>query len=271
MGENPDGTNITMNDIKTETKWILVAGSSNALLPEKIVLTSKRLGRELADAGFGLVTGGWPGVDHHVARAFAEGLKEAGGSLAGRLTQFLERGRTPDFPSGRFITRASDAEAWEASIVKADAVVLIGGIGGTYETGQLALRQGKPVLPLADTRDGGHSDAYKFYFEMLQNWDARPIKGLTSDQYPCLADPAPGVVTDLVRLLETMFGHQSNRILSAEVQRQSNRAAALELWREKLEYLLKEEALVVDSSSKFKLKKEIEEAQEKIRLLGGAL
>ena len=143
------------------------------------------------------------------------------------------------------------------------------GIGGTYETGQIARRQGKPVLPLADTRDSGHSDAYRIYFEMVQRWDVEPVAGLTLDAFQSLADPALDVATDLVRLLEAIFGQQPHRVSSPLNQRQPNRAAALELWKEKLAFLLREEALAVDSSQKFKLKKEIEEAQERIRALEG--
>ncbi len=260
-----------MNDTQAEIRWILVAGSGNARLPDSIAATSRRLGRELADAGFGLISGGWPGVDHIVSRIFAEAVKETRGRLADRLIQFMEQGRTPDFPAGRFITAGSDAEAWKASIAKADAVALIGGVGGTYETGRIARRQGKPVLPLADTREEGHSDAYRFYFEMVQGWDADPVKGLTLDVFQSLADPAPDAASDLVRLLEAIFGKQSHCVTSTQDQRQPNRIAASELWSEKLAYLLKEEPLTVDPSLKFKLMKEIQEAQERIRSLGGAL
>lgn len=45
---------------------------------------------------------------------------------------------------------------------------------------------------------------------------------------------------------------------------------ALQLWREKLEHLLTEEAISSDPSQKFTLKKEIEKARQKILELGGA-
>jgi TIR domain-containing protein len=153
----------------TDTKWVLVAGSGTEPLPEKIVEVSRRLGRELADAGFGLVSGGWRGVDHIVARSFAEAVKETEGNLGERFIQFMERDRTPDFPGGRFFTAHSDREAWEQSIARADAVLLVGGLGGTYETGRIARHQGKPVLPLPDTREDNFPDAYRTYFEILDS------------------------------------------------------------------------------------------------------
>lgn len=258
-----------MNTNNAETRWILVAGSGPGRIPTNIVSTSERLGRELADAGFGLISGGWPGVDHIVSRSFAEAVKETRGRLADRLMQFMERGRTPDFPAGRFFTPGSEHEAWEASIAKADAIILVGGLGGTYATGQIGRRQGKPILPLADTREGRHSDAYTCYFEMVQNWDVEPIECLTLDEFQSLSNPAPGVANDVIRLLERLFGQQTYRVTLTQSQRQPNRDAAVELWKEKLAYLLNEEPLAVEASSKFKLKKEIEEAQEKIRHLQG--
>lgn len=46
-------------------------------------------------------------------------------------------------------------------------------------------------------------------------------------------------------------------------------SSALATWREKLEYLLREEAIASDAGQRFTLKKRIEEAREKIRELGG--
>jgi hypothetical protein len=111
----------------TDTKWVLVAGSGTKSLPEKIVEVGRRLERGLADSGFGLVSGGWQGVDSIVARSFAEAVKETEGNLGERLIQFMERGWTPDFPGGRFVTANSDREAWVQSIERAEAVILVGG------------------------------------------------------------------------------------------------------------------------------------------------
>ena len=45
--------------------------------------------------------------------------------------------------------------------------------------------------------------------------------------------------------------------------------SALKLWREKLEFLQAQEAIVADAAQRFALGKQIEEAREKIRELGG--
>jgi hypothetical protein len=187
------------------TKWILVAGSGGSEpRPSNIDEICARLGDALATGGFSIVTGGWNGVDHNVARAFAERIQQNRQSLSGRLVQVMRQGSTPDFPGGRLVTLRSEHEAWKHSIERGDTVVLVGGLGGTYQTGKWALQFGKPVFPLADTRgpDGSHEDAYKFYFATLRDWSRNPAsRRLTEDQFRDLSNPAPGVVADLLRLL----------------------------------------------------------------------
>lgn len=48
-----------------------------------------------------------------------------------------------------------------------------------------------------------------------------------------------------------------------------NRGRALNTWREKLDYLQQQEAVIADPAQKFALQKEIEEAKAKVRDLGG--
>jgi hypothetical protein len=110
------------------TKWILVAGSGGITpVPARIEAVSKRLGEALATTGFSLVTGGWSGVDNYVARAFAEQIQQNGQSLSGRLVQVMQEGALPHFPAGRLVSGGSEDEAWNRSIERADAVVLVGG------------------------------------------------------------------------------------------------------------------------------------------------
>jgi hypothetical protein len=191
------------------TKWILVAGSGGITpRPSSIDDISKRLGDALASARFSLVTGGWGGVDHIVARAFCERLQQMGQALSGRLVQVMAEGETPHFPSGRLVSEGTDDEAWRRSIERANAVILVGGVGGTLTTGRWAVQTGRPVFPIADSRGpaGTHGDAYKFYFRTLREWPRNPIsKFLTKEQFEELGNPAPGVVKDLTRLLLSAF------------------------------------------------------------------
>lgn len=259
-----------MNDVVAETKWILVAGSGAGKIPARIVETSERLGRELANAGFGLITGGWPGVDHMTARAFAVSVREVGGRLSDRVLQVMEKGAMPDFPGGRLRIGGTEDQAWAESITLADGVVLIGGLGGTRVTGEIAQKRNKPVFPLADSNYEGHSDAYNFYFKMVGRWGVKPVQDITLDDFQRLAEPAPDVVTELIQILEKHFGQQPLRKEADQARVLSARAAASELWQERLAFMQKEEAIAVDPDMKFRLIRLIAEADQEIRLLASA-
>jgi hypothetical protein len=96
-----------------------------------------------------------------------------------------------------------------------------------------------------------------------------PIAGLNREDFEDLSAPAPAVATDAIRLLKRLFGLQPQRISSPAAPRRPRNSAALELWHEKLEYLQQQEAIVADPATKFALKKQIEEIQDKINELGG--
>jgi hypothetical protein len=188
------------------TKFVLVAGSGKQHLPERIVATSEQLGQALAQAGYGIVTGGWEGVDALVAESFARRLQILGRRSASLLRQVVKRGAEPSFAGGEVVSSGSEDDAWNLSIKLADAVVLVGGIGGTYETGRRARERGKPVLPLASTADGWRNDdARRFHAEMRTTWELDPIPGLTRDDFLELASPAPGVVSEVIRCLDKIF------------------------------------------------------------------
>jgi hypothetical protein len=145
--------------------WVLVAGTGK--LPEftsTLASLSTYLGERLSGENYGLVTGGWSGVDQTVARAFAEGASARQLPLEDRLVQAAVR--EPAFPAGELLFLNRGEEEWSEPIRRADAVVFLGGIGGTGTTGEIAWQMRKPVLPLADT--GG--DAKRLYLHTLKMW-----------------------------------------------------------------------------------------------------
>ncbi len=79
---------------------------------------------------------------------------------------------------------------WTQGIRRADAVVLIGGKGGTLGTGKRAPEEGKPVFPLACT--GG--DADKFYIQLLNKWSKYPIPGLSKEELSRVARPTNAAI-----------------------------------------------------------------------------
>jgi TIR domain len=180
--------------------WVLIAGTGTTRqkLDEKLEQTCIALGVSLARSGYGIVTGGWAGVDEVTARSFARELEHSGIPLEDRLIQVVVEEKLPAFPAGSLVLVPRGEEEWIESVKRADAVVLVGGIGGTWTTGEYALKFGRMVLPLADT--GG--DAAKFYMHMQRNWKPEFSPGIERSKLQLVAREAPQVVTGLVRLLD---------------------------------------------------------------------
>jgi formylglycine-generating enzyme required for sulfatase activity len=135
-------------------RTVLVAGTgSEPQLTREATWCAEAIGEGLAIAGLSLVTGGWPGVDRVATSAFADRLRSIRRPLSEMLTTVMEpRSVSAAQPMGRIVHVASDAEVFTRSIAMADAVVLIGGLGGTYGVYELAVAQGIPVYPLAGTK-----------------------------------------------------------------------------------------------------------------------
>jgi hypothetical protein len=187
--------------LPTGRRWVVVAGTGRAFLTRDAQEdAADTIGRRLAEAGYGLVSGGWPGIDAISARAFAEVLGQRGESVDERLVQIVMEKRTPEFDAGRIVRVPEGAREWVEQIVRADAVVLIGGIGGTWTSGELGYAYGKAVLPLAGT--GG--DAKKFHERFLARWDEYPISGITKDAFERLARPVPDVIEDVMAALAAL-------------------------------------------------------------------
>jgi hypothetical protein len=75
---------------------------------------------------------------------------------------------------------------------------LIGGVGGTWKTGEIALKFSRLVLPLADT--GG--DAAKFYMHLQRNWKPGFAPGIERSRFQLVAREAPPVADGLIHLLD---------------------------------------------------------------------
>jgi len=118
------------------SKYVEVAGTGAHRLNEITQRTAEAVGTALAKSGFGLITGGWQGVDYVVAATYLNG---GGKSLVHTLTPYsMNRFKEA------FEVEAQDEQAAERL---ADGVVLIGGLGGTLRIFQSARELGKPVFP----------------------------------------------------------------------------------------------------------------------------
>lgn len=179
-------------------KRILVVGTGENQLSEEHI-AAEAVGAGLARAGFRLICGGWPGVDQVATESFRSEVNAAGMNPFERIIQVLLHGRVPVHSSGR-VERVASADAeFSRSIELADALVLIGGRGATYEMYQAARRAMKPAFALADS--GG--DAKRAYFDMLDYWPAETFGIVNVSAYSTLSEP---IGSDARTLVEKLIG-----------------------------------------------------------------
>jgi hypothetical protein len=183
-------------------RWIRVVGTAIYELRPEVLHISPLLGVMLAREGYGLIVGGFPGVDHVVASRFVEELEESQPHRADSdwLIQVVDEGRKPDYPKGRIIVMNDDSEAIQRSVKLADAVILVCGAGGAALFQGAARQHGKPVLPLAAT-GGAALEAFK---QMIA-FEEYPIQGMTRADFLKLELPVPVVVEALANLLRKLF------------------------------------------------------------------
>jgi hypothetical protein len=131
---------------------------------------------------------------------------------------------------------------WAESVRYADAVILIGGLGCTHETYNIAIQEQKVVFPLATT--GG--DARQSYNDILSNWPIRPVEGISQENYQkILSQPirnqsdAQNLTPDLMMLINGTLrtqeeSHQlERRLVFISYSHKDKR------WLEKLKVMLK--------------------------------
>jgi hypothetical protein len=137
-------------DVPDQFIWVVGTGAKE--LTEQETWVAEALGTQLARTGFGLIGGGWPGVDQLVAMEFARERHEQGLSVENGLTHLLLSGRAQaSFPEGKVITPGSYREHLTQAAELASGAVLIGGAGATYEAYQTAMTYGKPAYPIGAT------------------------------------------------------------------------------------------------------------------------
>lgn len=173
------------------------------------------IGRALADGGFGLVTGSWPGVDRQTSDAFLAALERRSHDAVGRFTQIHYRRLWPLSSVAPRDTRlrrvvASGRAAHFETIRLCDAGILIGGIGGVKEVAFELLSSGRPIFPLPLT--GG--DALVAYAETLERWADHPVPGMTRAQFMSLSLPIGGRGDALIRLLRAALHDHVDVFLS---------------------------------------------------------
>ncbi|WP_437310655.1 SIR2 family protein [Sorangium sp. So ce388] len=177
-------------------------GAANQLSAEAAAVASA-LGAALAEAGHGLVTGGWPGVDCSVAHAYVAALRRLYVDPKDFLTQIVQRDRTPSVQAGKIVFVDNGIPEYTETLRHANALVLVGGLGGTYNTYLLAKALGVPVLPIAATE----GDARRAYIDIRRSWDSlSAYSTITLRQFEELAAPSADPEATAATVL-VLLGH----------------------------------------------------------------
>ncbi|MCA9712529.1 MAG: SIR2 family protein, partial [Myxococcales bacterium] len=144
-----------------------------------------------------LLTCGWRGVDHAVGTAFVAGLAARGEEPSGRFRQFRARGLPVSVPGATLVEVSQDAEEYLQAVDAADAVIVLGGLGGTRLVHRHASNVRKPVLPLP----GPGGDARAIFDELRGELDRERYLGITRHELEALDQPAAAAVGAVIRLV----------------------------------------------------------------------
>jgi hypothetical protein len=167
------------------SRWVLVAGVGRPSIPPETVRVASAVGTALVRRGYGLIVGGWEGVDYVAAAAFAAVIKESRKPLSASLRQYVAIGREPQFRGADVVYTRQGVMEWIGCLKEACAAVLIGGADeddgndGTYETWGYGLQEQKPIFPFGRLR-GGSARAYS---EMLADFEAQPLPSVEREQF----------------------------------------------------------------------------------------
>jgi hypothetical protein len=203
-----DGRHYRLSPRAERLGSVLVAGTGSYQLLAAERMVSEQIGRLLAESGYQLVGGGWPGVDHIVAREFVERSGPAEGRAC--LVQCVVK--EPDFRGGTTLL-VDPNDQYAPLLVYADAVVLIGGRGGTAEIGRRAADFPLPVLPVA----GAGGDAALIYGQLggplSRRWFDRGCARLLGQEIGDEAD-ARRVAVGIMQILDLLLDEDARNAYS---------------------------------------------------------
>jgi len=155
--------------------WICVTGVAGDELTEGTARACKKIGKTLAKLGFGLVTGGFSGVDQQVSVAFYEELSDRVSNPDAFVLAITARKSTV-FPKGN-LKRSKDPISAKLKICQ--AVIVIDGIEGPIELAENALKRRIPVLPIVGL--GPQTD--ELFNRIVRDWSYHPTYPITRFQF----------------------------------------------------------------------------------------
>jgi hypothetical protein len=117
------------------------------------------------------------------------------------LIQVVPYGSQPRFRGGYVVYVEQGDREWVESVRYADVVVLVGGLGGTYETYLFAVQEQRPVFPIAGT--GG--DARQAFDDILSHWTLLPTDRIDRQLFIRTLDTTIGSREEAARTVDGLF------------------------------------------------------------------
>ncbi|MBK7870433.1 MAG: hypothetical protein IPJ74_06990 [Saprospiraceae bacterium] len=121
-------------------------------------------------------------------------------NLFKRLFQIIPKHKKPMFESGNVFYVNEGIDEWTKSLNLADYVILIGGIGGTYSTYKLAIKENIPVFPFFDTK----GDTIRVYKELYENWPSEVYKNIPKEEFFNLLSKEINSKEDVIEILNSI-------------------------------------------------------------------
>lgn len=193
---------------------ILVAGSARGLNDEAKRAT-RLIGVGLAQHGFGLITGSWPGVDRETSDSFLRTLEIDGIDPISHYRQINYK-RWQPFSHAKIrdhtlrVDVANGKAAYNEIIKSSAAGIFIGGVGGVRDVAFELIGSGRPAFPLPLT--GG--DALRVYTDILESWSENPVPGVTQRQFMTLSLPLRRDAERIMQILQAALAPQCDIFLS---------------------------------------------------------
>ena len=227
---------------------LLVAGgfdANNAAQRERILAFGGALGAGIVEHGHVLLNGCRTELDTCVAEAAYRKLEAMGEPEPDkRVISYVLDGVAPSHSCGTIIR--SQLPDWELDkatfyipeqLQEADAVILVGGFGGTLRAANWARIAGKPLLPF--TAFGGA--ASEIYRQELRDFDAKYaglVEKLEYEQLNSVKSDWSEHATDVVALAEKVAESRSVLVIMSYADREEleDTYATFEMVTEKLGY-----------------------------------
>ncbi|MFH0998551.1 MAG: hypothetical protein V1844_24130 [Pseudomonadota bacterium] len=113
------------SNVSVPRRWVLVAGTGLEVgTPPTDILAARAVGEQLAKHRYGLITGGWHGVDYVATESFLRQLQSDTIDPKDYLIQVVPEERQSGHRDGHIVKTPYGAREWLEPQKYADAVIL---------------------------------------------------------------------------------------------------------------------------------------------------